>query len=94
MSKTESKLSATETFTESMRLSFPKHIPMPFDSLGASMLRKCLNAAFDNPLLTDATTKFEKLPLSSDFSVISFLIADIVEIFSFWAFSYLLLFVV
>jgi hypothetical protein len=56
---------------------------MPFDSLGASMLRKCLNAAFDNPLLTDATTKFEKLPLSSDFSVISFLIADIVEIFSF-----------
>jgi len=92
MSKTESKLSATETFTESIRLSFPRHIP--FDSLGFSMFRKCLNAAFDNPLLTDATTKFEKLPLSSDFSVISFLIADIVEIFSFCGFSYLLLFVV
>jgi hypothetical protein len=46
------------------------------------MFKKCLNAAFDNPLLTDATTKLEKLPMSSDFSAISFGIVNILEVFS------------
>ncbi len=58
------------------------------------MFKKCLNAAFDNPLLTDATTKLEKLPMSSDFSAISFGIVNILEVFSLWGFSYLLFFVV
>jgi hypothetical protein len=68
-----------------MRLSFPIPNPNPpyFAVFAPPMFEKCLNGPLDSPLLTETTTRFEKLSVSSDFYVISFLIPIIDDFFYF-----------
>jgi hypothetical protein len=82
MSKIESQLYAIDIFTESIRLSFNCVKYLFWEaSFFYSTCKKCLNGALNSPLFIEATTRLEKLPLSSGFYVICFLSPNIVEFF-------------
>ncbi len=80
MSKIESQLSDTEMLTESKRLSLSYDFVKLFYFLKfSSTFKKCLNAGFCIPLLIEATTRLEKLAVSSCFYTVYRLVLFIVD---------------